>query len=130
MATWSPETANCEHPEETTEKVAPATNTTGRGNGNAGSSGGYRGRRVGSRSTRSAFDGSEGGGEEDKSWRRDVEGAPVERRSLDGSAYGNGVSRGRGRARKDELLWVQCDKCEKWRKLANGMRNEDLPDKW
>ena len=136
MATWSPATANCEHPEDSTEMVVPLSTTTisggGRGNGSAGGSAGYRGRRIGSRSSRTASEGSEGGAEEDRSWRRDGEGTSAERRWSDGgSAIGGGNGgRGRGRAKKDDLLWVQCDKCEKWRKLANGMRNEDLPEKW
>ena len=27
-------------------------------------------------------------------------------------------------------LWVQCDKCDKWRLLPPGMQNEMIPDEW
>lgn len=105
----------------------------GRGGGGAS----VRGRRVGSRA-RATPEAGEAAGGEARSWRRDSESRIIlERRESDaGSGSGGGSSgiagagRGRGRSKKEDVLWVQCDKCLRWRKLAFGMRLEDLPDKW
>ncbi|KAG5190310.1 CW-type zinc finger-domain-containing protein, partial [Tribonema minus] len=37
-----------------------------------------------------------------------------------------------GRAKKNEIKWVQCDRrsCKKWRKLPPGVDPESLPEKW
>ncbi|CAN0199532.1 unnamed protein product, partial [Scytosiphon promiscuus] len=67
-------------------------------------------------------------------WGRDLDSrvGGLERRESDAGSRGNGGGggRGRGRSKKEDVLWVQCDKCLRWRKLALGMRLEDLPDKW
>lgn len=141
MATWSPETASCNHPEDSADMLTTTTvsaggksfmlGSGGRGGGGGGAS--CRGRRLGARG-RATSEATEVGGDEEKSWRKDGDSvAAVERRASDvgGSAgAGGGGGRGRGRSRKEEVVWVQCDKCLRWRKLALGMRLEDLPDKW
>jgi hypothetical protein len=33
-------------------------------------------------------------------------------------------------AMQENLTWVQCDKCEKWRMLPADVSEEDLPEKW
>lgn len=137
MATWSPATASCDFPEATAEMMAPAAGNAGvrsfvgRGGGRGGGGASFRGRRAGSRA-RAVSEMSEAGGDEDRSWRREDSGAPGEHRASDvGAATGGaGVGRGRGRSKKEDVVWVQCDNCLRWRKLALGMLFEHLPDKW
>lgn len=133
MASWSPATASCNHPEDSSDMLSPAMGIgagvkafmmVDGGRGSAGSGSNCRSRRMGSRA-RSVAESSEGV-DGDRSWRRDGDaGTAVERKDS-----GGGGGRGRGRAKKEDVVWVQCDKCERWRKLAPGMRLEDLPDMW
>jgi CW-type Zinc Finger len=30
----------------------------------------------------------------------------------------------------DNLIWVQCEKCEKWRVLVNAVSDENIPESW
>mmetsp|Transcript_24324 Transcript_24324/g.55434 ORF Transcript_24324/g.55434 Transcript_24324/m.55434 type:complete len:565 (-) Transcript_24324:177-1871(-) len=68
----------------------------------------------------------------------------------EGSKHGNSVvvdggkSRSRNRSRSsrggkerekekekvEDVQWVQCEKCDKWRKLASHINVKDLPDSW
>lgn len=87
---------------------------------------------MGSRA-RATGDSGEMAGGEDRPWGREFDsrvGGGLERRESDASSRGSGGGRGRGRSKKEDVLWVQCDTCLRWRKLALGMRLEDLPDKW
>lgn len=139
MAIWSPATASCEHPEDSADMLTPATGGTssgrsflaGGGGGRGNGGGSCRGRRLGSRA-RAAPEASEAVGDTERSWRKDGDAgsAAGERRSSEGGVGSSGGGRGRGRSKKEDVLWVQCDKCLRWRKLALGMRLEDLPDKW
>ena len=143
MATWNPATASCDHPEDLADMIIPVAGAgggrsfTGGGGSRGGGASCRGGRRLGARA-RVALDASEGGGDEDRSWKRDGDsgGTSIERRTGDsggvGTAAGSGGGggRGRGRSKKEDVVWVQCDKCLRWRKLALGMLLEDLPDKW
>lgn len=124
MATWSPEKARCDYPEE--EELLSPTSTSGKSIMTPS----YRGRRVPSRvRVNSVAAGDETGGES-SGWAEGFltgEGSTAEG-SVGGG--GSGVGRGRGRGRKVEVKWVQCDGCQRWRKLTGGVRSEDLPDKW
>lgn len=146
MAAWNAG-ASCAQPEDSSS-LATTNSPGGRsfvvrgGGGGAGAGaapsagGGARGRRIGSRgrTTSEPSDAAHGGvGGEDRSWSR----VGLERRESDAGSRGGGAAggaggagRGRGRSKKEDVMWVQCDKCLRWRKLALGMRLEDLPDKW
>lgn len=142
MATWNPATASCDHPEDTADMLIPVVgggserSFTGGGGGRGGGASCRGGRRMGSRAR--AVEASDAGGDEDRSWKRDGDsGTSLDRRTADGggggaASVGNGGSggRGRGRSKKEDVVWVQCDNCLRWRKLAPGMLLEDLPDKW
>lgn len=146
MATWNA-SASCNQPEDSFSIATTATSAGGRNSfvvrgGAAGRGGGgasVRGRRVGSRARATPEAGEAAACGEARSWRRDSESRiGMERRESDagsrggagGSGSNGGAGRSRGRSKKEDVLWVQCDKCLRWRKLALGMRLEDLPDKW
>lgn len=142
MAAWNAN-PSCDQPEDSSS-LATTANSPGErsfvvrsGRGAAGGVGGAaggsnagagaRGRRIGSRGrgTSEQSEAAGGGGGEDRTWSR----IGLERRESDAGSRG-GAGRGRGRSKKEDVMWVQCDKCLRWRKLALGMRLEDLPDKW
>ena len=158
MAFWNP-SASCDQPEDSTTVATTPSNAGGRsfavrdtagaagagggggggGRGGAGAGAGLRVRRIASRaratSEPSEVSGGGGGGGGSGDWRREADSrAGLERRDSDAGSRGGAGSaavKARGKSAKtQEENWVQCDKCLRWRKLAPGMRNEDLPDKW
>ena len=143
MAAWNAN-PSCDQPEDSSSLATTANSPGGRsfvvrgrggggrgaaGGGGAGAVAGARGRRIGSRGRGTSEPNEAAGGVgagEDRAWSR----VGLERRESDAGSRGGGAGRGRGRSKKEDVMWVQCDKCLRWRKLALGMRLEDLPDKW
>ena len=52
------------------------------------------------------------------------------RQSTGGSGVSTSTTGTAKAAVQEEMEWVQCEKCEKWRKLPPNLSAADLPDKW
>lgn len=129
MAFWSPDKASCDYPEEE-ELWSPASASGGGAGGASGDksliSPSNRGRRVTASRARAA---SSAGGDDGQSGRM-AEGFSASDVG-DSVAEGDEGAPGDGPVNsREEVEWVQCDGCRKWRKLSGGMRSEDLPEQW
>lgn len=131
MAFWSPEKASCDYPEEE-ELWSPASASAGGAGGASGDksliSPSNRGRRVTASRARatSSAGGNDGAGQSGR-FAEGFSASDVGGSVADGDEGAPGDSRGNTR---EEVEWVQCDGCRRWRKLSDGMRSEDLPEQW
>jgi hypothetical protein len=67
---------------------------------------------------------------EEKVYSRSVNKTGVAIRVVDGKSIKRSFTAKEVEAMQENLTWVQCDKCEKWRMLPSDVSEEDLPEKW
>jgi hypothetical protein len=67
---------------------------------------------------------------EQKVYARSVNKSGVALRVIDAKSYERCFSKKELDDLQENLVWIQCDKCEKWRVLLGGLSEEDLPDEW